>query len=522
MTPSEVVPRRVRMQQQGQLRGKEDALDDAGLSPEAERNLLPNMLTDNLEVSWAALNETVSRVSAFGVPVEKFAKMLFDARWISRDSMPTLMRTYACDAGIDAALVVTDLWQCIKQPGFSAARYPAAMQLLIHSVLHVLSNLESRFRRSDDQAVESVKGTGARPQSEEPARHVDVEILSEHLRCSGFELKQASLVLLQRIYCCGEGQWKGYINYERLLADLRKAAEPYLQATSKSWNWNFTETSTTKGAQAFGAERRGAIKRAGRIGTGGEQAGVRWEGDSEWDRRDREGLGHGHRQHGAIDVWERPNTPSDILRPDSAHSSRLSEFSRPGTATDWQQDDGTTASRPSSVNVFGDPKAILRQSATFEHKLRDRMVPVVHNIENILRCFQDVDMKKAKTVSERAVEDVLRPYTRHLILKDVSWIIARFSSDGMFRYEEFLSWCLPPQQNNDETPKLLGRVPTPKSFTVSMRGPIVQAGPDVGLNAFQPTAAKNQLRMPPPPRRIPTPSEWAMLPSHPPHVAIPK
>jgi hypothetical protein len=330
MTPSEVVPRRVRMQQQGQLRGKEDALDDAGLSPEAERTLLPNMLTDNLEVSWAALNETVSRVSAFGVPVEKFAKMLFDARWISRDSMPTLMRTYACDAGIDAALVVTDLWQCIKQPGFSAARYPAAMQLLIHSVLHVLSNLESRFRRSDDQAVESVKGTGARPQSEEPARHVDVEILSEHLRCSGFELKQASLVLLQRIYCCGEGQWKGYINYERLLADLRKAAEPYLQATSKSWNWNFTETSTTKGAQAFGAERRGAIKRAGRIGTGGEQAGVRWEGDSEWDRRDREGLGHGHRQHGAIDVWERPNTPSDILRPDSAHSSRLSEFSRPG------------------------------------------------------------------------------------------------------------------------------------------------------------------------------------------------
>lgn len=73
-----------------------------------------------------------------------------------------------------------------------------------------------------------------------------------------------------------------------------------------------------------------------------------------------------------------------------------------GTASDRQQDDGMTVSLPSSMNVFGDPKAILKQSATFEHKLRDRMVPVVHNIENILRCFRDVDMKKTKTVSERA------------------------------------------------------------------------------------------------------------------------
>lgn len=91
-----------------------------------------------------------------------------------------------------------------------------------------------------------------------------------------------------------------------------------------------------------------------------------------------------------------------------------------GTATDWQQDDGTTASRPSSVNVFGDPKAILRQSATFEHKLRDRMVPVVHNIENILRCFQDVDMKKAKTVSERAVGVQRFPLSRYLFLPNTN------------------------------------------------------------------------------------------------------
>ena len=37
------------------------------------------------------------------------------------------------------------------------------------------------------------------------------------------------------------------------------------------------------------------------------------------------------------------------------------------------------------------------------------------------------------------------------------------------RYEEFLSWCLPPQQNEDKPPQLLGLVPTSASFTVSMR-----------------------------------------------------
>jgi len=37
------------------------------------------------------------------------------------------------------------------------------------------------------------------------------------------------------------------------------------------------------------------------------------------------------------------------------------------------------------------------------------------------------------------------------------------------RYEEFLSWCLPPQQNKDKPPQLLGLVPTSASFTVSMR-----------------------------------------------------
>jgi hypothetical protein len=51
---------------------------------------------------------------------------------------------------------------------------------------------------------------------------------------------------------------------------------------------------------------------------------------------------------------------------------------------------------------FGDPTAILNQSAKFEQRLKDRMALVVHNIENILHCFKDVDVKKTKSVSERA------------------------------------------------------------------------------------------------------------------------
>jgi hypothetical protein len=38
----------------------------------------------------------------------------------------------------------------------------------------------------------------------------------------------------------------------------------------------------------------------------------------------------------------------------------------------------------------------------FEQRLKDRMALVVHNIENILHCFKDVDVKKTKSVSERA------------------------------------------------------------------------------------------------------------------------
>ena len=321
LTPSEILPRRVRMQQSlaRQTQDREDEVD--------KRSLLPTMLADNLEAAWKALNEAVSRAPAPGVRTQEFGRMLFDARWISRDSMPALMRTYACDAGIDAALVVSDLWQCIKRPGFSAARYPAPMHLLTSTILHMFGNLESRFLRSDDEALQSVKSTGARARSEEPARHIDVEVLAEHLKCSGFEVNPRVFVLLQKIYCCGEGQWKGFINYERLLADLRSAAGQYLQASSKPGTWNFDESLTPERfAQGFVGERamRGAIKRVGRVGTGGS-VGVRWEGSIEWENNEHEGG-----RQGTTDIWERPSTASNASRPASAESSYLSVSSRPG------------------------------------------------------------------------------------------------------------------------------------------------------------------------------------------------
>ena len=87
----------------------------------------------------------------------------------------------------------------------------------------------------------------------------------------------------------------------------------------------------------------------------------------------------------------------------------------------------------SASNYFGDSTPILMQGSGFEQKLRDRMQLVVHNLENIWRCFQDVDIKKNRVVSLRAVEDVLRPFTRNLTLKDLTWIITRFSEDESFR-----------------------------------------------------------------------------------------
>jgi len=111
-------------------------------------------------------------------------------------------------------------------------------------------------------------------------------------------------------------------------------------------------------------------------------------------------------------------------------------------------------------------------------------------------------------VSERAAEDILRPYASNLLLKDVTWLITRFSSDGFFRsgklqaktsqrigviaglsvfshahlacryefvgahrFEEFVAWCEPPTTAAEDMlpPQLLGQVPTTSNYTVSMR-----------------------------------------------------
>lgn len=64
------------------------------------------------------------------------------------------------------------------------------------------------------------------------------------------------------------------------------------------------------------------------------------------------------------------------------------------------------------------------------------MALIFHKLDDIHRCFQDIDMRKNKVVSERAAEDVLRPYASSLFLKDVTWLTTRFSSGGQFRFEK--------------------------------------------------------------------------------------
>ena len=73
------------------------------------------------------------------------------------------------------------------------------------------------------------------------------------------------------------------------------------------------------------------------------------------------------------------------------------------------------------------------QGSKYEGQLRKRMALIFHKLDDIHRCFRDLDMRRCKAVSERAAEDILRPYASNLLLKDVTWLITRFSSDGFFR-----------------------------------------------------------------------------------------
>lgn len=260
LAPTELLPRRIIMQQDvaHQHHHQEEV---AGDGP----HILQNLLSLNLEASWSHLNRLLSHklkinpsirrqdilvsVGQHCISEAEFESMLFESNWNCENHMVELMRTYACDAGIDAALVVSDMWQCIKRPDFSAARWPAAMSLVKSSLSRRLKSLKARFLKSDDEARENSKNVGMRSKhTENPARHIDLEVFQEHFHHCGFNVDPKYLCHLQMHYCCHEGQWKGYINYQQFLTDLTAAATEYLRVDTLEGSCVSFAARTTRGS----------------------------------------------------------------------------------------------------------------------------------------------------------------------------------------------------------------------------------------------------------------------------------
>jgi len=84
----------------------------------------------------------------------------------------------------------------------------------------------------------------------------------------------------------------------------------------------------------------------------------------------------------------------------------------------------------------------ILQGSKYEEQLRKRMALIFHKLDDVHRCFRDLDMRRSRSVPELAAEDVLRPYARNLLLKDITWLMTRFSPDGRFRFATGLNCSL--------------------------------------------------------------------------------
>ena len=225
LRPKDVLPRRVKIERenaaQQQLKQHTEKLGCTGLPLHEARDLVIEMLYANLEASWMKLQKSSSNKAGGGVSEAEFESILVDSQWVCHEHMLALMRTYACDAGIDAAMVVADMWQCIQRPGFSEARFPAAMLVVVSTLIDRLRNLESRFLESDEAARQKNGSVVARTENERPAGHLDQEVVAHDLEACGFTVAGGLVSRLHLLYCSHTGQWMGYLDYQRFLKDLR-------------------------------------------------------------------------------------------------------------------------------------------------------------------------------------------------------------------------------------------------------------------------------------------------------------
>ena len=273
--------------------------------------MLQKMLADNLMIAHSQLKLMLSSKSHPGVSQFEFNRMLFETHWSCNDEhMIALMRTYACDAGIDAELVVMDMQECIQRPGFSASRFPAVMQIVISSLMHKLQALEARFLKSDEEARENNKSVGTRLRTEGPSGHVDLQVFSEHLNKCGFEV-QGVMNHLQNLYISREGVWQGYINYAAFLSDFSDVSRPYLQAAADKSISVLDEFAQFQPCRTSSFETKRPKVSAG-------------------SRKPVEYFGSYGAERDTIDRWTRPSTASNSIRP---HSS-----SRPGESDKNQQE----------------------------------------------------------------------------------------------------------------------------------------------------------------------------------------
>jgi len=305
LTPKENLPRRVGLQQSAAREQRELGGQVPILNAGDVRKLLQRLVVSSLETAMMQLENALSSEPAQGVSPADLERMLFTAHWkCEDDQMLALRRVYACNAGVDADLVVRDMKECISRPGFGAARYPAAMQIIVASLQHRMQILEARFIKSDVEVRENNKCVGARERGEEPANHVDVEVFGQHLKCCGFPADSIVMAQMQRLYCCVEGLWMGLLDYQRFLVDLRKAASSFFAAATDASQWAYNLPSDVKPEKRdVAAWMEGAAGRL-RPETSAEEEDHRsFEPDVQVDGVKR------------VEFWTRPSTAeSDIRR----------------------------------------------------------------------------------------------------------------------------------------------------------------------------------------------------------------
>lgn len=294
MMPKEIVPRRVGLQQSADREQWALGGQVPVLSASEARHLLHQLVNDNLEEAMKQLQKALSSQPAVGMRPADLERMLFSAHWKCDDQqMLCLRRTYACDAGVDAELVIKDMFECIRRPRFSAARYPACMQVVVASLIHKLRTLEARFQKS---VRENNKSVGARDErKEEPAQHVDVQVFAQHLESCGFPAGRIVMAHLQRLYCCAQGPWKGYLDYQRFLIDLQTASSCFLASTSDASHWVFNQPSQAEPCVVSGSGLRSHESADG---------GCRSLGGSPCEGQSGKKL---------VDLWVRPSTAESMM-----------------------------------------------------------------------------------------------------------------------------------------------------------------------------------------------------------------